>query len=53
MYLCFEIAVLQKIIKNVIIVVPVFITNCHTSENLNIGPVAAQRITIGIAIKKA
>ena len=29
----------QKTIKNVTIVVTVFMTNCHVSLNLNIGPV--------------
>jgi hypothetical protein len=33
--------------------VPVFITNCHVSENLKIGPEIPQISIIKIAIKKA
>jgi hypothetical protein len=40
-------------IKKVIMVVPVLITNCQVSENLNIGPVTAQITITNKAIVKA
>lgn len=35
------------------IVVPVFITNCHVSEKLNNGPLISQTTTVLAAIRKA
>lgn len=43
---------MRNTIKNVIIVVPVFITSCHVSLNPNSGPRNAQRIMIEAAMKK-
>ena len=44
---------IRKTMRNVTMVVPVLITICHTSENLNTGPVAAQIITKILAPIKA
>jgi hypothetical protein len=43
---------IKKTIKNVTIVVPVFITSCHVSENLNRGPEIIQSIIIKKAVEK-
>ena len=42
---------IKNTIKNVIIVVPVLITNCQVSENLQTGPVDAQTTTSSTADK--
>src|ERR1043165_3005156 len=44
---------IKNTIRNVMIVVPVLITNCQVSEKSNIGPVIAQTTTVPAANKKA
>src|ERR1700712_2519661 len=44
---------IRKTIKNVIMVVPVFIISCHVSEYLNMGPVIPQIIMVDIAMINA
>ncbi|MNC91345.1 hypothetical protein D3C83_75870 [compost metagenome] len=44
---------MMKTMRNVTMVVLVLITSCHVSENLKIGPMQAQTMTMPNAIRKA